>query len=185
MDGVRIVEMYWERDERAIEETSRKYGNYCYNIAFHILENPLDAEECVNDTYRGAWDSIPPHRPTILSTYLGKITRRISLKIIRSRNAQKRGKGVVELSLDELSECIPGRTYVEESVDFQDLVASINNFLSLLPTDERRIFVQRYWYAMSIKEICEQFSYSKAKVESMLHRIRIKLRKHLVREGYF
>lgn len=94
MDDVRIVEMYWERDERAIEETSRKYGNYCYNIAFHILENNLDAEECVNDTYRGAWDSIPPHRPTILSTYLGKITRRISLKIIRSRNAQKRGKGV-------------------------------------------------------------------------------------------
>lgn len=107
------------------------------------------------------------------------------MKMMRSRSAQKRGSGVVALSLDELSECIPGRTYVGESVEFQDLVASINNFLSLLPTDERRIFVQRYWHAMSIKEICEQFGYSKAKVESMLHRIRIKLKKHLVREGYF
>lgn len=185
MDDFCIVDMYWERNERAIEETSKKYGNYCYSIAFHILGDYMDAEECVNDTFRGAWDSMPPHRPTILSTYLGKITRRISLKMMRSRSAQKRGSGVVALSLDELSECIPGRTYVGESVEFQDLVASINNFLSLLPTDERRIFVQRYWHAMSIKEICEQFGYSKAKVESMLHRIRIKLKKHLVREGYF
>ena len=185
MDDISIVEMYWDRDERAIEETARKYGNYCYSIALHILGDHMDAEESVNDTYRGAWESIPPHRPKTLSTYLGKITRRISLKILRSRDTQKRGNGVVALSLDELSECFPGKTYVGETVEFQELVSSINNFLSLLPADERHMFVRRYWHALSINEICEQFGFSKSKVESMLHRIRIKLKKHLVKEGYF
>ena len=107
------------------------------------------------------------------------------MKTLRSRDTQKRGNGVVALSLDELSECIPGKTYVGETVEFQELVSSINNFLSLLPADERHMFVRRYWHALSINEICEQFGFSKSKVESMLHRIRIKLKKHLVKEGYF
>ncbi len=185
MDDKCIVDLYWKRDERAIEETDRKYGAYCHSIAFRILEDCSDADECVNDTYQGAWESIPPHRPAILSTYLGKLTRRISLKVLRSREVQKRGNGTVALSLEELGECIPAGTDVDAEVEFQELVATLNRFVSDLPMDERRVFVRRYYHAFSIKEICEQYHFSKSKVETMLHRTRKKLKKHLDKEGFF
>ncbi len=185
MDDNCIVDLYWKRNERAIEETDRKYGAYCRSIAFRILEDRSDADECVNDTYQGAWESIPPHRPVTLSTYLGKLTRRISLKVLRSRETQKRGNGIVALSLDELSECIPAGTAIDAEVEFQELVATLNRFVSDLPVDERRVFVRRYYHAFSVKEICEQYHFSKSKVESMLHRTRKKLRKHLDEEGFF
>ncbi len=185
MEDHSIVDLYWNRDERAIAETAIKYGAYCSSIAFRILEDHRDADECVNDTYQGAWESIPPHRPAILSTYLGKLTRRISLKVLRSWETQKRGGGIVALSLDELSECIPASTAIDAEIEFQELVATINRFVSDLPMDERRVFVRRYYHAFSIKEICEQYHFSKSKVESMLHRTRKKLKKHLHEEGFF
>ncbi len=180
-----IVELYWKRDERAIAETERKYGAYCQSIAFRILGDREEAQECVNDTYQGAWESIPPHRPAMLSTYLGKLTRRISLKVLRSRSAQKRGGREAALSLEELSECIPAGTCLEDTVALKELVASLNAFLAALPVAQRRVFVLRYWHALPIADICRQLGYSKSKVESMLHRTREKLKKQLEKEGYF
>lgn len=184
MEDSEIVTRFWNREESAIALCEKNYGNYCRSIAMRILEDALDAEECVNDTYQAAWDSIPPNKPAMLSAYLGKLTRRISLKRLRSRNTQKRGNGQVALSLEELAECIPGGHGVESQLEYQELVGILNQFLSALPQEERRVFLRRYWYAMSIREICDQFHFSKSKVESMLHRTRKKLRRHLEKEGY-
>lgn len=185
MDDRQIVELYWMRDEKAIEETARKYGSYCHTIAYRILRNHHDADECVNDTYQGAWDSIPPHKPETLATYLGKITRRICVKVWRSRDAGKRGGGEIALSLEELQECIPDGREIDEALNARELVNMIDLFLSELPLNERRVFVRRYWHTSSISEICKQFGFSKGKVESMLYRTRKKLRDRLKREGYF
>ena len=114
MEDKEIVSLYWKRDERAVSETSEKYGAYCYAIAYNILSSPEDAEESVNDTWVGAWESMPPHKPDALSAFLGKITRRISLKRWRNRRAAKRGGGVVELALEELKESIPAGQAVED-----------------------------------------------------------------------
>lgn len=185
MDDSRIVALYWNRDEKAIEETAAKYGRYCHTIAYHILGSNEDADECVNDTFKSAWDSIPPHKPENLSTYLGKITRRISLKVWRSRDAQKRGGGEIALSLEELKECIPDGKEIDEALTARELVNTINAFLSELPISERRVFVRRYWHTQPVAEICRQFGYSKSKVESMLYRTRKKLLERLKEEGYF
>lgn len=131
----------------------------------------------------GAWNSIPPHRPSILSTYLGKITRRLSFKVWRSRNAQKRGGGEIVLALDELMECIPNKQNLDDELDAKELTKIIDSFLLDLPTDERYIFIKRYWHVLSIAEICEQFGFSKSKVETMLYRTRKKLLKKLNKEG--
>lgn len=185
MEDSQIVALYFSRDEKAIEETAIKYGHYCHSIAYHILGNYQDADECVNDTYQSAWNSIPPHKPEKLSTYLGKLTRRISLKIWRSRDAQKRGGGEAALSLEELKECIPDGKAIDEGLNKKELVAAINAFLLELPVQERRVFIRRYWHAHSIAEICSQFGFSKSKVESMLHRTRKKLLEKLKKEGFF
>lgn len=184
MDDSQIVALFWNRDESAIEHCERKYGSYCHSIAYRILGDHMDADECVNDTYQAAWDSIPPHKPAMLSTYLGKLTRRISLKVLRTKDTQKRGNGEVEISLDELSECISADHSVEGEMEFKELVSLLNAFLTALPADERRVFIRRYWHALPINEICEQFGFSKSKVESMLHRTRKKLRNLLKKEGY-
>lgn len=184
MEDKQIVDLFWQRDEQAVAEAARKYGHYCYSIAYRILGNAMDADECVNDTYQGAWSSIPPHRPEDLGTYLGKITRRVSLKSLRSKAAQRRGGGEVALSLDELSGCVPAVGKVDDGVEFQELVDILNRFLSDLALEERRVFVRRYWHVCSISEICDQYGYSKSKVESMLHRTRKKLRNLLKKEGY-
>ena len=184
MDDEKIVQLYCERNEQAIQETANKYGNYCNSIAKNILGNNEDAEECVNDTYLNTWNSIPPHKPAVLSTYLGKLTRRISLKVLRNRSAQKRGSDEVALSLDELSECIPAGYCLDDAIELKELTNTINSFLAALSVTERRVFVLRYWHALPILSICRQLGYSKSKVESMLHRTRAKLRKQLAEEGY-
>ena len=185
MNDLEIIELYFSRDEEAIKQTDIKYGKLCHSVAFNILNNNEDSEECVNDTYQAVWTSIPPNRPAILSTYLGKITRRICLKVLRNRDAQKRGNGELALSLEELHECISSDFDVDDTVGFKELVATINRFLSQLPISERRVFVLRYWHTYPIDTICEQLGCSKSKVESMLHRTRSKLRKQLIKEGYF
>lgn len=185
MEDNQIVALYWQRSERAISETAGKYGKYCYTIAYNILYNNEDADESVNDTYMGAWNSMPPNKPDILSAFLGKITRNIALNKWRRKNAQKRGEGQVAVALDELTECIPAGEQVEEKIEAMELARTIDVFLAGLKETERRVFVCRYWYLDPITEICKQFGYSESKVKSMLFRIRNKLQAHLEKEGIF
>lgn len=184
MDDHIIVDLYFQRSERAISETASKYGNYCYSIAYNILSNNEDAEESVNDTYNDAWNSIPPHRPSILATFLGKITRRISIDRWRKRNAEKRGGGEIPLVLDELQDCIANATSVEEEYEKQHLSDVINTFVKSLPETEQKVFLCRYWYVDSISSISKQFGFSESKVKSMLFRTREKLRLVLIKEGF-
>jgi RNA polymerase sigma-70 factor (ECF subfamily) len=185
MDDSRIIDLYWSRSENAINETAVKYGKYCRTIAYNILSNAEDADESVNDTYLGAWNSMPPHRPSILATFLGKITRRISINRWREKNTGKRGGGEVPLVLDELVECIPSENDVESRVQADELAKVIDAFIIALPGAERRVFVCRYWYLDSIPAICKQFDFSPSKVKSMLHRTRNKLMLCLKEEGVF
>lgn len=184
MDDRSIVALYWQRNERAIEETVTKYGKYLYSISYQILLNEEDAEECVNDTYNDAWQAMPPHRPSILSTFLGKITRRISIDLWRKHNAEKRGGGEIALVLDELEECVSGNNDVESEIERQELQKKINVFLMGLPRRECHVFICRYWYMNSISDIAKQFNYSESKIKSMLFRTRDKLRIMLEKEGY-
>lgn len=184
MEDNRIVDLYWQRNESAINETATKYGKYLHSISFHILSNDEDAEECVNDTYNDAWQSMPPHRPSILSTFLGKITRRISIDLWRKHSADKRGGGEVALALDELDECVSGNSNVENEIERQELQQKLNAFLMGLPRLERQVFMCRYWYMDSISDIAKQFDFSESKVKSMLFRTRNKLREMLKKEGY-
>ena len=178
-----IVDLYWERSENAITETASKYGKYCYSIAYNILTNHHDAEESVNDTYLGAWNSMPPHRPTILSTFLGKITRRIAIKKWQKEHAVKRGGGEIVIALEELEDCIPADQSIEREIETAELGKVIDKFVMHLSLTERKIFICRYWYLDSISEICQQFGFSQSKVKSMLHRTRKKLQVYLKREG--
>ena len=133
MDDKSIVDLYWARSENAIHETSIKYGKYCYAIAFNILNDSEDAAEMLNDTYMGAWNSMPPNRPAILSTFLGKITRRVSINRWNEQHAQKRGNGEMPLALEELSDAVTASDSISEKIAIQELSASINQFLSTLP----------------------------------------------------
>lgn len=183
MEDSRIVELYWIRSESAIKETSSKYGKYCYTIAYNILSNEQDAEESVNDTYMGAWNSIPPHRPSVLSTFLGKITRRISINRWKERSRDKRGGNAVTLALDELEDCVPSSADTEGLLEIKELSSAINSFLSTLTETERDVFVCRYWLLASVEEISMRFDFSQSKIKSMLYRTRKKLNAFLVKEG--
>ena len=184
MDDELIVQLYWDRSENAILETDRKYGAYCDSIAYGILQSREDAEESVNDTYMDAWNTMPPNRPSVLSTFLGKITRRISIDRWRIRSAKKRGGDEVTLALDELEECVRGSDDVELQVQRNEVIAAMHRFLDSLPDTERRIFLLRYWYLEPIQSIANQYGFTQSKVASMLHRIRGKLRRQLEKEGY-
>lgn len=183
MEDSRIVELYWARSESAIKETASKYGKYCYAIAYNILSNEQDADESVNDTYMGAWNSIPPHHPSVLSTFLGKITRRISINRWKERSRDKRGGNTVTLALDELADCVPSSANTEEILEIKELSAAINSFLSTLTETERDVFVCRYWLLASVEEISMRFDFSQSKTKSMLYRTRKKLNAFLVKEG--
>ncbi len=183
MDDSEIIELYFQRSEEAVTQTASKYGKYCYQIAYHILSSREDSEESVNDTYLAAWNTMPPRRPTILSAFLGKLTRYISLDRWKKRSAQKRGGGQVALSLEELEECISGSNNPEKEVDRKELLRYLNRFLDALPETQRKVFVCRYWYLESIPEIAARFGFSESKVTAMLHRLREKLRARLQLEG--
>ncbi len=185
MNDNAIVALYWDRNETAIRETSAKYDGYCFSIANNILGDFGDAEECVNDTYLAAWNCIPPHKPTELSTFLGKIARRTALKKLRERRAGKRGGGQAVLALDELLECIPSEKTIDDDLEEKALTELLNSFVSSLGTNERRIFVCRYWYLDSVADIAEEFGYSQSKVKTTLHRTRRRLLEYLNKEGVF
>ena len=183
MDDDRIVALYWSRSEAAITETAAKYGSYLRSISFSILGSREDAQECVNDTYHDAWNAMPPHRPSVLSAFLGKITRRISIDRWRKRNAEKRGGGELPLALEELEECVSGSGSVEDAVQRKELEQLLDRFLDALPVTERRVFLRRYWYLDSVQSIARQFGFSRSKTASMLFRCRNKLQKFLQQEG--
>lgn len=183
MEDAQIIDLYFARSEQAIAETSHKFGSYLYSIAHNILSSHRDSEEAVNDTYLGAWRSIPPHRPNRLSTYLGKITRRCALEKWKTVSAQKRGGGEVALALEELGESIPGCDSPETAMEMKELTQIINTFLKTLPETEQKVFLCRYWYLAPVKAIAKQFGFSESKVKSMLSRSRKKLKTHLQKEG--
>lgn len=184
MEDVKIVELYFNRDEKAISETQIKYGKYCYNISYNILSNNEDVQECLNDTYLHAWNSIPPNKPSILSTYLGKIIRRLSIDSYRKSKAQKRGGSEYTLSLDELDECLSNNVDSKDLVDEKILTETINAFLSRLSKTERTIFVLRYFNFDSINEISKHFGFKESKTKMILKRTRDKLKDYLNKKGY-
>ena len=183
MDDQAILDLYFSRSEAAIVQTDAKYGSYCYSIAYHILTDREDSEECVSDTYLAAWNNIPPRRPNVLSAFLGKITRYISINRYKSRSAYKRGGGEMELALEELGECVAGSMDVEAQYAYKETVRTFRRFLDALPETERRVFLRRYWYLDSIREISQRFGFSESKIKSMLHRIRKKLHTTLGKDG--
>ena len=183
MNDSQIVALYFDRDQRAIEETAAKYGNYCYSITHNILQDKEDAEEAVSDTYLALWDAIPPHKPVMLRTFLGKIARRTALKKWEKNCTQKRGGGEVALALEDLSEYLSGGTTPEAAIEMAELTQILNAFLRKLPQEERQVFVCRYWYLDPIADISKRFGYSQSKVKSMLSRTRKKLRATLTKEG--
>lgn len=183
MEDKQIVDLYWARSESAISETDKKYGRYCYYIAYNILHNNEDTEECVNDTYLNAWGAMPDQRPSKLSTFLGKITRNLSLNRWESYHAAKRGFGQIPLTLDELHECIPSIESVDRIVDDLALAEIFNRFLAALPKEKRIIFLRRYWYLSPIAEIAADYLMSESKVKMSLLRSRNALKQVLEKEG--
>ena len=182
MEDQKIVMLYWKRDENAIVETNLKYGKYCYTIAYNILRSQEDSEECVNDTYNGVWNAIPPEKPAKLKSFLARITRNIAIDRYRYDSAQKRG-AEVESAIDEYWECIPNG---EASIDDElVLKQAINSFLASLNTQTRVIFMRRYWYSMSVKDIAAGMRLSESHVSVILHRTRSKFKNHLTKEGVF
>ncbi|MBQ7337549.1 MAG: sigma-70 family RNA polymerase sigma factor [Clostridia bacterium] len=183
MNDQRIIDLFWQRDESAIRESSARYGSYLLCLAQRILSNREDAMECVNDTYLAAWNTIPPQRPAVLSAYLGRLTRNLSLKRLRHNTAEKRGGGITPIPLDELGDCIPDTTFWQKE-DSAALGAAIDAFLRTLPPTEQRVFVSRYWHLYSIKEIAHAYAMRESRVKMMLLRTRGRLRAHLEQEGF-
>ena len=184
MDDAKIVQLYWDRNEQAISVTANKYGNYCTSIAINILGNREDAEECVNDTYMNAWNSMPPHRPNILSTFLGKIVRNLSFNRYKHNTADKRGGGEWPVVLDELSDLVSGKDDVEQESEHKELVKSIDAFLDTLSPEKRSIFISRYWYTDSISEIAVRHGMNDGAVSMTLNRLRLKLHNYLLERGF-
>ena len=184
MEDEKIVSLYWDRNEQAIAESAEKYGAYCHTVAWNILANREDAEECVNDTWLRAWAAMPPHRPAVLSAFFGKITRNLSFDRYKKLHREKRGGGQMDLVLEELSECVSGRSDPEAEWQARELTAEIGRFLAALPQEKRYLFILRYWYAESIPELAKRFSASENSVSVSLNRLRKKLKAHLLERGY-
>lgn len=184
MQDEQIVELYWQRDESAISATQEKYGAYLMKIAWNILNEAEDCEESVNDTYLAAWNSIPPQKPFILSTYLGKLTRRISISQFRRRNAAKRQGSEYALSISEIEDSMTDSITPETELEIKQLGKLINEFLRSLKPDERNTFIGRYYYMDALKDIAEYCGMSEGKAKTMLYRTRLKLKAYLTKEGY-
>ncbi len=181
MEDVQIVMLYFERNERAISESDRKYGKILRSLSFSYLSSREDAEECVNDTYLDAWNTIPPQRPVYLGAYLSKITRRVSIDRFRRDHRAKRG-GMGNLT-EELTDCIPDSSPTpSDEMENQRLGDAINAFLASLSAEKRVMFVQRYFYAKQISDIADALGLSESNVKVTLHRLREALRSSLEQE---
>ena len=182
-----IVDLYFDRDERALTETSDKYGNYCRQIARNILNDEETVKECFNDTLFESWNAMPPTRPNCLRVFVGKITRNLSLKRVRSAQTLKRGGGEGVIALDELEECGPDTTASSAEQIEEDMVIRevMKDLLIGLPKQNRRIFMRRYWFSDSYSDIAELTGLSEKTVSVRLTRIRGKMKKYLMEREVF
>ncbi len=184
LEDEKIIELYWQRDENAISKTDQKYGAYCQSIANNILQNKEDSEECVNDTWLKAWESIPPQKPVNFRMYLAKIVRNLAFNRFNANRAKKRGGGEMVLVLEELSECIADKTDVEQELIGKELKEYILGFIKELPERDRNIFVRRYFYVDPVKSIAKRYGVSENYVMVILSRIRKLLKCSLKKEGF-
>lgn len=184
MDDAQIIALYFDRDESAIAESSRKYGNYCGTVAYGILHSREDAEECVNETWLHAWHAMPPQKPRHLHLFFAKITRNLSLSRWRRVHAEKRGGGELPLLLDELQECVDGTADVQAEAELREVKAALHRFLSGLPERELQVFLRRYFYAQGIAQIAANCGLSEGNTSVLLSRTRKKLREYLKKEGF-
>lgn len=182
MDDKKIIELFWRRNEDAIKETKKKYGNYCFTIANNILSCNEDSEECVMDTYIRLWNTIPPERPNCFSTFIGRITRNIAIDSYFKKKANKRFSNV-QMAFDEISECLPDPDSDFSPADEIALKDAVNGFLESLNPKMRVIFMRRYWYFSSIKDIARDYGFSESDVKVSLMRAREKFREHLIKDG--
>ena len=182
LEDSQIIDLFFERSEQAIDELDRKYGPVVMKTAANLLRSRADAEECVNDTYLGVWNSIPPHRPDPLIAFVCRIARNLAVSRIRSENAAKRSRGF-DAVLDELEEFLPSDVDLEADYEAKELLESIERFLSSLDYDDRFLFVRRYWYADPVKDIAAMMRQRENRVSVRLFRLREQLRKSLQKEG--
>ena len=184
MEDEAIVFLYLQRNESAIRETETKYSRYLTKIAYNILSDMEDSRESVNDTYLAAWNSMPPHRPGVLSTYLGKLTRRISITRFRYRNRDKRRGSEYEISLSELGDCVSGGNTTEEAVNVRLLADAIGIFLRLQSEEARNAFIGRYYFLDPVKEVAAYCGMTESKCKTVLYRTRQALKQYLEKEGF-
>ena len=183
MDDSQIIELYFERDEKAIKETELKYGALCFSIANNILNNEADTEECVNDTYLSVWNIIPPQRPNNFKAFVSKITRNLSLKRIEFNNAIKRSADTI-ISLSELEDVLPSKS-VQSEIEDEMLGKLISDFLRNEKECARNVFIRKYWYFDTVADIANRYSFSESKVKSMLFHTRNRLKNYLKKEGVY
>ena len=179
-----IVNLYWDRNEDAIHQTQMKYGAYLAKVSYNIIADFEDSKECVNDTYLAAWNSMPTNRPNNLATYLGKITRQISIDVFRKKHREKRYASEYAISLDELGDSFSDGRTPEQELDAKLLIETINRFLRTLPKDARNTFVGRYFFFDSLKEVAAYCGMSESRAKSMLYRTRQSLKAYLEKEGF-
>lgn len=184
MDDAQILDLYFERSERAIEETERKYGGYCFTLANAILNNRQDSEETVSDTYLKAWNAIPPQRPSVFKLFLARITRNLALSRWREKTADKRGGGTMELVMNELQDCIAVTASAEDVVNAKELEHTIYAFISRLPVRDRNIFLRRYFFVEDTDVIAQRYHIRPSAVLNILSRTRKRLKDYLRQEGY-
>lgn len=183
MDDLSIIELFWNRNEVAIVQTDKKYGKLCMHLSENILNNYSDAEECVNDSYLTVWNRIPDERPLHFSAFLCRIVKNLSLKKLEYNTAQKRNPELLT-SFDELQGCLSRDADCDGRVDVSILAEEISNFLSEQKAQNRNIFIRRYWYFDSVKEIAEDLGMKEERVSTLLFRMRNKMKKYLEKGGY-
>ena len=181
MDDQQIIALFWQRSETAIAEAETAYGAMCQGIACRVLGNETDAMECVNDTWHALWNAIPPEKPRHLRAYIAKITRNLALKRARAQQAAKRQ--AVTVSFEELEQCIPDPRTVEAMLEGKELAKTVDAFLDTLSEEQRNLFLRRYWFFDSVKELSRSFGMSESKVKVTLYRIRNQLKDYLAKEA--
>ena len=184
IDDEKIIDLFFERSEQGIRELDNKYGAVCHNLSYNIVNNRQDAEECVNDAYLGAWNAIPPARPNPLLSYLLKIVRNISLKIYWRKEAAKRSSHYT-IALEEIEACIADQKNIEEEIEVRELACIIESFLDTLTIENRVIFMRRYWFSDSYKDIAEFVGLSEKNISVRLTRIREKMKQYLIEREVF
>lgn len=183
LDDDRLLELFRNRDERALSAVTEKYGRYCSSVAYGILKNREDAEECVNDAYLKLWESIPPNCPDNLKAYAARVTKNLALNLLKNDRTEKRGGGELAMVFEELSECVAGTDNVEKTVLEKELIEAVNKFLKTLPQKKRDIFVLRYWYTLSVTDIAKRYGCTENSVSVTINRTRKALTEFLRKRG--